>query len=227
MIALLDASRRIGIGAQARDILAPASLVFAPAEKVGILAPRGAGKSILARMLAGIDPPDGGAVLHEGRISWPVGFAGALHPDLSIAENLRLIARILGEDPQEMIAFCTRIAGLEDVADAALKTLSPAGRAALAFCVSMSVACDSYIADDTTGFGTGAQRDLSEAVFEKRLSGAGLILLSSNPRTITRFCDHVLVLLEARLVACPDAQTAADALDAIAQRNAATQRMTP
>ena len=223
MIALVNARRRIGDQTPAaRDILVPTSRVFGPGARVGILAARGAGKSTLARLLCGIEPPDGGAVIREGRVSWPIGAAGMLHPDLGVAENLDLVAQLLGADPDETIAFCATLSGLETMLDVPVKALSPAGRAALAFSLALSTACDTYIADDVTGFGTGPQRALSEAALERRLSVAGLILLASNPRTIDRFCDTVLALVDAHLVPCPDTATAMALVDA-AQARALSQ----
>lgn len=214
MITLVDVSRRIGQGRQSRNILLPTSHVFGPKERVGILADRGSGKSIIARLLAGIEQPDEGHVLRLGRVSWPVGHAGMLHPDVTVAENIQLIADILGEDPLELTAICLRVTGLESMLDAPTKSISPAGRSGLAFCLSLAIACETYIVDEATGFGTGAQRDLSEAMFLRRMSDAGAIILASNPRTIGRFCTRVIALVDARLVPCPDVETAAAVLEA-------------
>ena len=204
MITLIDASRR-GFDADGpQDILAPTSLVIGAGERVGILAARGSGKSVIARLLCGIDQPDSGAVLRRGRLSWPLGSAGALHPDLTVAENIGIIARLTGEDPVSLTALCELLGSLTPILHRPMKTVSPAQRAAVAWCLAAGVTCDTYIADDTIGFGLDRQRDLSEAFLLQRLETAGLVFLSSNPQQIARFCQRFHVLIAGQLIPCPD-----------------------
>jgi capsular polysaccharide transport system ATP-binding protein len=212
MIALVDSTRRVLDRGTEREILAPTTATFADGERIGILAARGSGKSVIARLLSGIEEPDHGQILRSGRISWPIGFAGALHPDLTPAENIRLLANLLGEDPQELTAFCDTIARLGSALDRPMRSASPALRAAIAWCLSIGVACDTYIADDVIGFGLGAERDLSEALLESRLQTAGLVFLSSNPQQLDRFCDRFYVLISAQLVPCNDLRAGQEAL---------------
>jgi capsular polysaccharide transport system ATP-binding protein len=204
MITLIDASRR-GMDADGpRDILAPTSLIFGEGERVGILAARGSGKSVIARLLCGIDQPDTGAVVRAGRVSWQLGAAGALHPDLTVAENIGIVARLTGEDPLSLTALCEVLGGLAPILQRPMKTVSPAQRAAVAWCVAAGVTCDTYIADDTIGFGLDRQRDMSEAFLLQRLETAGLVFLSSNPQQIARFCQRYFVLIAGQLIPCPD-----------------------
>jgi capsular polysaccharide transport system ATP-binding protein len=214
MITLIDASRR-GMDADGpRDILAPTSLIIGDGERVGILAARGSGKSVIARLLCGIDQPDTGAVVRQGRVSWPLGSAGALHPDLTVAENIAIIARLTGEDPLSLTALCEVLGGLAPILQHPMKTVSPAQRAAVAWCVAAGVTCDTYIADDTIGFGLDWQRDLSEAFLLQRLETAGLVFLSSNPQQIARFSQRHFVLIAGQLIPCPDLQAGQAALAA-------------
>ena len=215
MIALLDASRRVPAPGVPREILAPTTLMIPDRARVGILAARGSGKSAIARLLAGIDPPDEGQVLRQGRVSWPVGFAGALHPDLTVADNIALIAGLLGEDAADLTAFCDLVGGLGMLLDQPMKRATPAQRAALGWCLSLGVACDTYIADDTIGFGLNRQRAMSEMLLSQRLETAGLVFLSSNPQQIGRFCDRFYVLIGGRLVPCDDLRAGQEALDAM------------
>jgi capsular polysaccharide transport system ATP-binding protein len=216
MITLIDASRRGMDADRPSDILAPTSLIIADGERVGILAARGSGKSVIARLLCGIDQPDTGAVVRQGRLSWPLGSAGALHPDLTVAENIATIARLTGEDPMTLTALCELLGNLTPILHRPMKTVSPAQRAAVAWCLAAGVTCDTYIADDTIGFGLDRQRDLSEAFLLQRLETAGLVFLSSNPQQLGRFCRRFFVLIAGRLIPCPDllaGQAALNALD--------------
>lgn len=213
MITLLNASRSYqGRKAEARVILAPTSLHLGSFEKVGILAPRGTGKSTLARLFTGVDLPSGGKIIRSGRISWPLGFAGGLHPDLTVLDNLDMTARLLGEDRLQFIGFCDAFAQLGSLLDAKMSSVSPGERALIAYACSIAVACDTYIADDMLGVGLDEVRAKCEAMLERRLQTAGLIFLTSNPRYMSRFCDRYFCLLRTQLIETDDLAAATEAV---------------
>jgi capsular polysaccharide transport system ATP-binding protein len=192
---------------------------FGPGERVGILAASGAGKSTIARLLTGVEQPDSGTVLRAGRVSWPMGFAGGFHPDLTLMDNLTLLADLLREPRARLIGFCAEFADLHDVLNQPVKMLSPGSRLAAAFSFSMAVACDTYIADDTIGFGDGQVRKMSEAMLEKRLQNAGLIFLSRNPSQLAKFCERYLVLIDGQLRPCASPEIGMRALQLLDERN--------
>lgn len=216
MITLLGASRfyRDPKG-ELKIILHPTDLHVGKAEKVGILTASGGGKSTLSRLFAGIDPPDLGGIRRAGRISWPVGFAGILHPDLLVIENLNIIAGLLGEDCQAFVAFCDSFAGLGDLLYARMSSVTPAERALLGFCCSLAVQYDMYIVDEAFGVGTGDLRLKSEALFDLRLASAGMIYLSSNPAYLQKHCDRYFCLLHGRLIGIDDPAVGAQAISLI------------
>jgi len=90
-----------------RLVLAGVALSLRPGGALLLTGPNGAGKSTLLRVLAGLCPFEGGTVAwdggdafadpaaHAGRVAY-LGHQDALKPGLSLAENLRLAARIGG-----------------------------------------------------------------------------------------------------------------------------------
>jgi ABC-2 type transport system ATP-binding protein len=77
-----------------REALRDVSLEAAPGELVAVIGPNGAGKTTLLSILAGIQQPDAGRVSHgPGEIGW-VPQQPALYSKLTVAENLRLFARL-------------------------------------------------------------------------------------------------------------------------------------
>jgi ABC-2 type transport system ATP-binding protein len=76
-----------------RDALAGVSFSAAPGELVAVIGPNGAGKTTLLSILAGIQPATSGTVDAPGAIGW-VPQQPAVYSKLSVAENLRLFARL-------------------------------------------------------------------------------------------------------------------------------------
>ncbi len=136
----------------ARDL----SFVFPTGESVGLLGRNGAGKSSLLRMIAGTMSPDSGEVIATGSVSWPVGFAGSFHPDLTGAQNTKFVARIYGVDTDEMVEFVRDFAGLDQHFHLPVRTYSSGMRSRLAFGVSMAIHFDTYLIDEVTSVGDAA-----------------------------------------------------------------------
>ena len=69
------------------------SLTAGRGELVAVIGPNGAGKTTLLSILAGIQKPDDGTVETVSRIGW-VPQQAALYGKLTVAENLKLFARL-------------------------------------------------------------------------------------------------------------------------------------
>jgi ABC-2 type transport system ATP-binding protein len=82
-------SKRYGARTALRDV----SFAAAPGEKVAVIGPNGAGKTTLLGILAGALPASSGTVDVPGRVGW-VPQQPAVYSKLSVAENLRLFARL-------------------------------------------------------------------------------------------------------------------------------------
>ena len=96
MVATEDALRADGLSKRygARDALRDVSFAAAPGEKVAVIGPNGAGKTTLLQILAGALAPTAGSVTVPGeRVGW-VPQQPAVYSKLSVAENLRLFARL-------------------------------------------------------------------------------------------------------------------------------------
>jgi ABC-2 type transport system ATP-binding protein len=76
-----------------REALRAVSFAVAERERVAVIGPNGAGKTTLLQILAGALKPTAGTVEHDGPIGW-VPQHPALYSKLSVAENLRLFARL-------------------------------------------------------------------------------------------------------------------------------------
>ena len=108
-----------------RTALAPISFELEPGQLVGIIGPNGAGKTTLLSILAGVSGRRAGEVLQPaGKIGW-VPQQPALYSKLSVAENLRLFARLEKvDDPEATVLRMLRQTDLEDRADDEVGKLS-------------------------------------------------------------------------------------------------------
>lgn len=193
-------------------LLSNATEHFGRDERVGILAAPGTGKSSIARLLAGIEKPDTGHIYREGKTSWPIGFAGGFHPELTGAQNITFLSELVGQDPGETIAFCTEFANLGKSLSKKAKTYSSLERAVVAYSFSLAVPCDMYIADEVVGVGDADMRLRCSAILDQRLAHAGLIFLSKNPAQLEKHCTRFLVLINGQLVPCDDLKLGVEAL---------------
>lgn len=212
MIALVEVAKAYGSGRGAHVILDGANLRIDPRERVGILAPSGSGKTTIARLLAGIEAPDRGAVLRRMSLSWPLGFSSAFHPALSPAENVALVADLHHLDPEDLVLRAEAFAELGAGYRRPLGALSPGQRNQLGMAVSLSVDFDMYLADEFSAVGNTAFQDKIEAALEARMTRAGLVLLTRHAHTIRRLATRFVALAGARFIECRSADEAADVL---------------
>lgn len=170
------------------------SAVFPTGASVALLGRNGAGKSTLLKLIAGTVRPTSGRVQSTGSVSYPVGFAGSFHPDMTGVQNTRFVARLYGVDTDELVAFVEDFAELGAHFRMPLRTYSSGMRARLSFGVSMGIPFDTYLVDEVTSVGDGAFRDKSVAVFDERRRSAGAIVVSHSEFMVRRICDMAMVL---------------------------------
>jgi len=212
MIVLENVSRIQRTNTGTLLLLSHANEHFGRDERVGILAAPGSGKSSIARLLAGIEKPDTGHIYREGKTSWPIGFAGGFHPELTGAQNITFLSELVGQDPLETIAFCIEFANLGESLSKKIKTYSSLERAIVAYSFSLAVPCDMYIADEVVEVGDLDLRMRCNAILDQRLERAGLIYLSKNPSQLEKHCTRFLLLIEGQLVPCDDLKLGVEAL---------------
>lgn len=198
-ITLRGVSKRFARGGVESLVADRIDAVFPAGRTVGLLGRNGAGKSTLLRMIAGLVPPDAGQIERQGSVSWPVGFAGSFHGDLTGAENIRFVARVYGVDTDALVAYAADFAELGPHLNAPFRTYSSGMRARLAFGVSMGVPFDTYLVDEVTAVGDALFRAKSEAVLADRLTTRGAIVVSHSLQMIARLCDAGAVLADGRL----------------------------
>jgi capsular polysaccharide transport system ATP-binding protein len=170
------------------------SVTFPSGRGVALLGRNGAGKSTMLQMIAGLLEPDSGEIVRTGSISWPVGFAGSFHGDLTGAQNVRFVARIYGVDTEAMVEFTREFSQLGQHYFLPVRTYSSGMKSRLAFSMSMAVPFDTYLIDEVTAVGDAVFRAKSEVVMQDRLKNSGAIIVSHSMGLARRLCQSGAVL---------------------------------
>ncbi len=202
MFGFFQCAKSFRTGNDERVLFENATLTFGARERIAVLAPPGCGKTVLQRLLAGIEQPTSGAVRAPEQMSWPVGFAGMFHPALTGEQNIRTLAAMLDAEPDRTSAFAALFAELGDLYYRPVQQYSGGMRARLAFSFSMAVPFPFYVADDIIGTGDEAYRSKCERMMLRRLEDSGLFFTTRSLRLAERFADRFAVVHERRIVEC-------------------------
>ena len=171
------------------------SSIEIPARKiVGVMGRNGAGKSTTLRLISGTQDVDSGKVIRRGTISWPVGFSGSFHPELTGAQNTRFIARVYGADTDDLLNFVKEFADLGRYIDMPFKTYSSGMRSRLAFGISMGIPFDLYLMDEVTAAGDTSFREKCNQMLTQRLKVSGAIFVSHSAQAVKATCNSAIIL---------------------------------
>lgn len=208
MIRLLDLTKTFHLNGQRKTVADRLTVDFPTGQAIALLGRNGAGKTSLLRMIAGSLEPTSGQILSDGTISWPIGFAGAFHPDLTGAQNARFIARIYGVDTAAMIEFVQDFAELGGQFHQPMRSYSSGMRSRVAFGVSMAVPFDTYLIDEVTSVGDANFKNKSARVLHARLEHSSALMVSHSIGMIREICTAGAVLENGQLSYYPDLEEA-------------------
>lgn len=210
MIRLQNLSKSFRLNGVDKTLFRNLTMDIPSGRAVALLGRNGAGKSSLLRLISGSLDPDCGHIQHTGSISWPVGFAGSFHPDLTGQQNIRFVGRVYGVDTDTLTDFVEDFAELGKHFYLPCRSYSSGMKSRLAFGLSMGLYFDTYLVDEVTAVGDGAFRQKSEAVFRHRLTKSGAIIVSHGTKMIRRLCDSAMVLEDGALTWFDDVEDAID-----------------
>lgn len=194
MIRLEHLTKVFVLNGQRKVVMQDVSLEFRSGVSVALLGRNGAGKSTLLQLIAGTLAPTSGRILSTGAISWPVGFAGSFHPELTGVQNIRFLARIYGVDSDELVDFVEDFAGLGMHYRLPFRTYSSGMRSRLAFGASMGIPFDTYLVDEVTSVGDAAFKAKSSRLFQARMQTSGAFVVSHSMPMVREMCTVGVVL---------------------------------
>jgi ABC-2 type transport system ATP-binding protein len=209
-------------------VLDALSLMVDGGRVTGLLGPSGSGKSTLIRAIVGVQIVKAGRVSVLGAeagtasLRRRVGYvtqAPSIYADLTVEENLRYFARLLGVSAaraQETIASV----GLASFGSRIVGRLSGGERARVSLATALLGKPELLVLDEpTVGLDPVLRRDLWDLFHELAVQGATL-LVSSHVMDEAERCDALLLLREGALIATGTpaelrASTGAERLDEV------------
>jgi ABC-2 type transport system ATP-binding protein len=171
-------------------------------ERIAIIGPNGAGKTTLLQILAGSLKPSGGSVVVEdGTVGW-VPQQPALYSKLSVAENLRLFARLEKRpDVPASVGQMLDQTGLRDRAGDEVGKLSGGNRQRVNIAIGLLAEPSVLLLDEPTSSLDPRQREVLWT-FVTGLADAGtsVVYATHNVAEAERYADRVLVLADGELL---------------------------
>ena len=185
-----------------RTALKGVSFEFRGGEIVGIVGPNGAGKTTLLSILAGTLGPTSGRLSAPARsVGW-VPQQPAIYRRLSVAENLRLFARLEKlADPNAAVSAMLAQAGLEDRAGDEVGRLSVGNQQRVNIAVGLLSDPAVLLLDEPSAALDPRQRErLWEFIGGQAEQGTTVVFSTHNVAEVERYATRVLVLLEGELL---------------------------
>jgi ABC-2 type transport system ATP-binding protein len=189
-----------------RTALAEVSFEVGAGELVAVIGPNGAGKTTLLSVLAGVLVPASGAIHRSGgtksRLTGWVPQQPALYSKLTVAENLRLFARLERvPDPEASVGQMLAQTGLTDRAGDQVKNLSGGNQQRVNIAIGLLSDPQLLLLDEPSSSLDPRQRSrLWEFIAGLAQQGTSVIYSTHDVFEAQHHADRVLALDEGRLV---------------------------
>jgi ABC-2 type transport system ATP-binding protein len=199
LLSVASVSKRFGD----RLALRPVSFDIHPGEIVAIIGPNGAGKTTLLSILAGVLQPSEGTL--AGSSERPVGWVPqqpAVYSKLSVAENLRLFARLEKlSDPDAAVLRMLEQIGLADRSQDEVGTLSGGNQQRVNIGVGLLSDPDALLLDEPSASLDPRQRErLWEFITTLAGRGTAVVFATHNIVEVERYATRVLALVDGELL---------------------------
>jgi ABC-2 type transport system ATP-binding protein len=190
-------------------VLPEVSLELRSGVVTGLLGPSGSGKSTLLRAIVGVQIVEGGSVRVLGlpagspEVRGRVGYvtqAPSVYADLSVRENLRYFARILGA-PDKRIDETIDAVDLRPQADQVVSTLSGGETSRVSLAAALLGRPEILVLDEpTVGLDPVLRRDLWK-MFHRLAEEGTTLLVSTHVMDEAERTDDLIMMREGRIVA--------------------------
>jgi phospholipid/cholesterol/gamma-HCH transport system ATP-binding protein len=234
-IRLVDVHKRHG----RRDVLTGASLELAAGERLGLIGPAASGKTVLCKLVCGLDRPDRGAVevLGErlagrgeaelGAVRRRIGMlfqSPALFDFLNVADNVAFPLEQRGELAPDAIAarVADRLRAVGLAGSEARRTSELSGGMKKRVGIARATVADAELViydEPTAGLDPVTTQKIYDLMAaDHARTGAAVLAVSSDVTALAAFVDDIAFLYRGRVIYRGPARTIADAPDPIVRQ---------
>lgn len=184
-----------------REALREVSFAARAGELVAVIGPNGAGKTTLLSILGGVQAPSSGTVARTGAIGW-VPQQPALYSKLSVAENLRLFARLERvEEPEAAVTRMLEQTGLADRACERVDRLSGGNRQRVNVALGLLADPPAILLDEpSSSLDPGQRERLWEFIAGLAAGGTSVVFSTHIVGEAERYAHRVIVLDDGALL---------------------------
>jgi len=173
----------------------------------GLIGKNGSGKSTLLRAIAGIIEPDSGNVLVKGKVAPMLSLGVGLEPELTGAENIKLLCTLIGYTKQEYENSLDNIISFSELTqqdiDMQVKRYSTGMMSRLAFSIAVANTPDILIVDEALAVGDrGFREKCAKRIDEIRKSGSTIVYVTHITSELRRICNKAACLKDGKIVKC-------------------------
>lgn len=191
-----------------RRVLQVAGLTVPGGSITGLLGPSGCGKTTLMRAIVGVQRVRGtvevlglpaGAPALRSRVGY-VTQAPSVYGDLTVRENLRYFAAVLGATRADIDRVAAEV-GLVDRIDQLVGEMSGGQRARVSLAAALLGRPELLVLDEpTVGLDPVLRRSLWE-LFARLAAGGATLLVSSHVMDEAARCDHLILMRDGHIIA--------------------------
>lgn len=193
----------------ANEVLHALDLDVPAGQLVGLLGPSGSGKSTLMRAIVGVQLVESGTIMVLGTpagdpgLRHRVGYvtqAPSVYADLTVEENLKYFAAVLGTDGEAVPRVLAAV-DLERYAGQRVSRLSGGETARVSLAVALLGNPEVLVLDEpTVGLDPVLRRDLWQ-LFAQLAAGGTTLLVSSHVMDEATRCDRLVLLRDGQVLA--------------------------
>ncbi len=187
-----------------QEVLQDVNLTIRKGDRVGILGVNGAGKSSLARCVAGFYNPNRGSVRVYGQVRGIFDAALGMYPELTGRENGRFLMPFLypncPERYDELLSEAFHFSELGHFLDRPLRTYSNGMHARLSLSLVSCLPSDVLILDEVfDGADQFFQKKIAARIRDLIARSGAVIFISHSLDQVQSVCNRVLILKNGRL----------------------------
>jgi ABC-2 type transport system ATP-binding protein len=197
VIAATDVTKRYGALHALREV----SFEAGEGERLAVIGPNGAGKTTLLSILGGLLAPTSGSVRGDERVGW-VPQQTAVYGKLSVAENLRLFARLERvADVDSAVRRALEDTGLAERARDELGTLSGGNRQRVNIAIGLIAEPPVLLLDEPSSALDPRHRQRVWTFLDRKAhAGTTIVFATHDLAEAARHADRVLVLADGELL---------------------------